>query len=79
MLRLDDSKLATRLADGLSAKGVPVQSWFRSLESDRHIYQNWWPILSKRGDIDPRRNPYRITAAGRRVRPWPKAFHDRCL
>lgn len=68
MLRLADSELATRFADRLGAGGVPVQSWFRSLESDRHIYQNWWPILSKRGDIDPRRDPYRITAAGRRVR-----------
>lgn len=68
VLRLADAALAARLADRLNAAGVPTSSWFRSLESDRHIYQNWWPILSKRGHIDPRQDPYRTTPAGRAVR-----------
>lgn len=68
MLRVADGKMATGLADQLSRNGVACQSWFRSLESDRHIYQNWWPILRKRGHIDPRQDPYRITPAGRAVR-----------
>ncbi len=68
ILRLEDPKLATSLADALNEKGVSTQSWFCSLESDRHIYQNWWPILSKRGHIDPRQNPYRTTPAGRAIR-----------
>ncbi len=68
VLRLSEPELAIRLADALGSKGVGVQSWFRSLESDRHIYQNWWPVLGKRGHFDPRQDPYRTTPAGRRVR-----------
>jgi len=67
-LRLESPKLATRFADRLNAAGVDTASWFRSLSSDRHIYQNWWPILRKRGNIDPRLDPYRTTPAGRAVR-----------
>lgn len=68
ILRLEDSRLAISLADRLNRRGVDTASWFRSLSSDRHIYQNWWPILSKRGNIDPRQDPYLTTPAGRAVR-----------
>ena len=68
ILRLAEPALAIRLADRLNARGVDTASWFRSLNSDRHIYQNWWPILGKRGNIDPRQDPYRTTMAGRRIR-----------
>ena len=68
ILRLTDSKKAIALADRLNAGGVETASWFRSLSTDRHIYQNWWPVLSKRGNIDPRQNPYLTTPAGRAVR-----------
>lgn len=68
ILRLAEPKLATRFADRLNRAGVATGSWFRSLSTDRHIYQNWWPILAKRGNIDPRSDPYRTTPAGRTVR-----------
>jgi len=68
ILRLNDPGKAIRLADRLNTRGVETASWFRSLSSDRHIYQNWWPILAKRGHIDPRQDPYRTTPAGRAVR-----------
>jgi 8-amino-3,8-dideoxy-alpha-D-manno-octulosonate transaminase len=68
VLRLETPALATRLGDALGAAGIGCATWFRSLETDRHIYQNWWPILHKRGHIDPRQDPYRTTEAGQRVR-----------
>jgi len=68
ILRLKDSRLAIKLADRLNSRGVETASWFRSLSSDRHIYQNWWPILSKKGNIDSRQNPYLTTPAGRAVK-----------
>jgi dTDP-4-amino-4,6-dideoxygalactose transaminase len=68
ILRLQDSRLAIRLADRLNKRGVETGSWFRGLNTDRHIYQNWWPILAKRGNIDPRQDPYRTTPAGKAVR-----------
>jgi 8-amino-3,8-dideoxy-alpha-D-manno-octulosonate transaminase len=77
-LRLPASRLSTPFADKLNAAGVPAQSWFRDLNSDRHIYQNWWPILDKRGHIDPRQNPYTTTEAGRKVR-YSRDMAPRCL
>lgn len=68
ILRLADKDLALRLGDALGAKGFWAGTWFRSLETDRHIYQNWWPVLNKRGHVDPRQDPYRTTPAGRAVR-----------
>jgi len=78
VLRLEEPKMATKLADRLNAGGVETASWFRSLSSDRHIYQNWWPILRKRGNIDPRQDPYRTTPAGRAVR-YSRAMCPRTL
>ena len=77
-LRLPEAGLSGKFADRLGAAGVPAQSWFRDLNSDRHIYQNWWPILSKRGHIDPRQNPYTTTEAGRKVR-YSRGMAPRCL
>ena len=77
-LRLPASGLSTRFADRLGAAGVPAQSWFRDLNSDRHIYQNWWPILNKVGHIDPRQNPFTTTEAGRRVK-YSKGMAPKCL
>ena len=68
ILRLQDKDLALRLGDALGAKGFWAGTWFRSLETDRHIYQNWWPVLNKRGHVDPRQDPYKTTPAGRAVR-----------
>lgn len=68
ILRLESHQRALRLGDALGAKGFWCGTWFRSLESDRHIYQNWWPILNKRGHIDPRQDPYKTTPNGRAIR-----------
>ena len=68
MLRLADAKLASDFCDRLNGAGVGASSWFRSIESDRHVYQNWWPILNKRGHIDPRQDPFKRSAAGRAAR-----------
>ncbi|MEK7767470.1 MAG: aminotransferase class I/II-fold pyridoxal phosphate-dependent enzyme, partial [bacterium] len=43
ILRLAEPRLALKLGDALGAKGLWCGTWFRSLETDRHIYQNWWP------------------------------------
>ncbi|MEK7476347.1 MAG: DegT/DnrJ/EryC1/StrS family aminotransferase [Candidatus Coatesbacteria bacterium] len=77
-LRLPESGLSTTFADRLGAAGVSTQSWFRDLNSDRHIYQNWWPILTKQGHIDPRQNPYKTTEAGRRIK-YSRDMAPRCL
>ncbi|MES2201675.1 MAG: DegT/DnrJ/EryC1/StrS family aminotransferase [candidate division FCPU426 bacterium] len=68
VLRLENAKSAQKLCDRLNAQGVPASSWFRSLQSDRHIYYSWKPVLEKRGHYDPRQDPYKITAAGRKIR-----------
>ncbi len=77
-LRVESRGFATRLADALERKGVGTHSWFRSLESDRHIYRNWWPIMNKRGHYDRRQDPYRTTPAGRAVR-YSQDMAPRCL
>ena len=68
VLRLADPGTTRRLAAALDAKGLSIQSWFKSLESDRHIYRNWWPVMRKNGHFDPRQDPYKVTPAGRAVR-----------
>ncbi len=78
VLRTGAPAIATKLADLLNARGVPTSSWFRDLNSDRHIYQNWWPILNKRGHIDPRQDPYKTTEAGLKV-AYSKRMAPRCL
>lgn len=77
-LRVHDRAFATRFANALERKGVAVHSWFRSLESDRHIYRNWWPIMHKHGHFDPRQDPYRTTESGRKVR-YTLDMAPRCL
>ena len=67
-LHVESSEMAKRLSEKLSGRGVPAQSWFHDLNSDRHVYQNWWPILDKRGHIDPRQDPYKTSAAGRKIK-----------
>jgi hypothetical protein len=67
-LRLKDARLATKFANRLKAQGVPASSWFRDLKSDRHIYTTWTPILEKCGSYDPRQDPFKTTAAGRKVK-----------
>jgi len=77
-LRLPEVGLSIKFADRLGAAGVSTQSWFRDLNSDRHIYQNWWPILNKRGHIDPKQNPFTTTEAGRKVK-YSRGMAPRCL
>lgn len=68
ILRVESPRLALKLGDALAAKGFWCGTWFRSLETDRHIYQNWWPVLNKRGHFDPRQDPYKTTPNGRAIR-----------
>lgn len=68
ILRIADAGLTRRLARALEARGLPVQSWFKDFESDRHIYRNWWPVIRKNGHFDPRQDPFKTTPAGRAVK-----------
>ena len=47
----------------LKRHGHKAPFWMGSpIDSGRHVYPNWTPILKKHGAFDPKANPYRIHA-----------------
>jgi len=48
-----------RLLEKLTSAGIDAES---PVNSDRHLFYNWDPILSQRGAAHPLMNPYKMPA-----------------
>jgi dTDP-4-amino-4,6-dideoxygalactose transaminase len=54
-LRWDGAERATRVSDELKRAGLNA---FRPIDSGRHLYRNWEPVLARRGAWNAAANPF---------------------